>query len=1038
MPKIAEKVMVVGGGIAGIQAALDLAEAGIHVILVEHTPSIGGHMAQLDKTFPTNDCSMCILSPKMVEVGRHPNIELFTLTDIVSVEGELGNFKVKAVQRPRYVDFDKCISCASCAEKCPRKVLSEFDAGLAKHKAIYVPFPQAYPLKYSIDEKNCTYFNMLAKGKPDKCMMCKKVCPADAVNFEDKPTEHTWGVSSIILTIGYTTFDPTGCTEYGYGKFKNVLTAMEFERMLSASGPFEGHLKRPADGEAPKRIAFIQCVGSRNSNCGNNYCSSVCCMYGIKEAIIAKEHQEGLDVSIYYMDIRAHGKEFDYYYKRAKDELKIEFINSRVASIAEDDNKNLILNFTSEDENPLENNYDMIVLCTGIVPYEKSIELCHKLDVGLNEYNFPAAVGFSPVETTRAGIYIAGAAGTPIDIPETVASASGSAACAAADIGISKDIAEDPSQEIIDEEKTGKPEIEEDSGQGPPRIGVFICHCGINISKVVDVEAVSEYAKTLPNVVHSENVLYACSQDMQDKIKEIVKKKNLNRVVVSSCTPRTHEPLFQNTITEVGLNPYMFEMTNIREHCSWVHSKEPLDATEKAKKLTKMAVAKSRLLYPLEKKNLDINRTGLVIGGGVAGMTAALELAKMGFEVKLVEREKFLGGNLNQIYSTIDGKDPGKLLKDLQDDITNRDNIDVYLGADIDSIEGYVGNFKTMLKYTPSVIDSDNAQKLDCELDHGTIIVATGGNSYLPTEYCYPDSDRVITQRELEDMIHNGNFNANSVVMIQCVGSRNETHGYCSRICCAEAVKNSIEIRERLPDCSIDILYKDIRTYGMLEDYYKKASGAGVRFMKYDDDRLPTVRLENGKPKVTAPDNIIGEDIELEPDYVVLSTAVRPQVDNKVLSKMLKVPLNRDKFFLEAHMKLRPVDFSTEGVFICGMAHSPKLISETIIQAKAAAMRAGIILSKDFLETEGVVATVDGQKCRGCGFCVEVCPYDAIKLEESNQYGHIVKTARVNEVLCKGCGTCVATCLNGAVQQKMFDDNQLLSMLKNCLEAEEE
>jgi heterodisulfide reductase subunit A len=763
-------------------------------------------------------------------------------------------------------------------------------------------------------------------------------------------------------------------------------------------------------------------------------------MYGIKEAIIAKEHQEGLDVSIFYMDIRAHGKEFDYYYKRAKEDLDIKFINSRVAYITEDEDKSPVLHYTSEDEDIGEATFDLVVLCTGLIPHEKSVELCNKLKLELNEFKFPRTSEFNPMETSRSGIYIAGAAGTPIDIPETVAGASGSASGSAGIIGIGRrafEVEGDPDQTA----PIAADKLEEEqmlSSAGPPRIGVFICHCGINISKVVDVEAVSEYAKGLPNVVHSENVLYACSQDMQDKIKDIVKSKNLNRVVVSSCTPRTHEPLFQNTISEVGINPYMFEMTNIREHCSWVHNNEPEDATEKAKALTKMAVAKSKLLYPLTKKSLDVNRSGLVIGGGLAGMTAALELSTQGFHVMLLEREAELGGNLNQIHSTIDGGSPGELLKSLVSEINARDNIELFTNAEIVTIDGYVGNFKTKIKYRPSGTENGSPDKLETDMEHGAIVVATGGYNYTPSEYHYQDSDRIITQRELEDKIHDGSFDGSSVVMIQCVGSRTETHGYCSRICCGEAVKNALELKAANPDVEIHVLYKDVRTYGMMEDYFRKASESGVQFLKYEDDQVPNVTVNSGQPKVEVQDRVIGDTISLEPDYLVLSAAVRPQDDNKVLSKMLKVPLNRDNFFLEAHMKLRPVDFATEGVFICGIAHNPKFIGETITQAKAAAMRAGIVLSKDYLETEGMVANVNEQACRGCGFCVAVCPYDAIELAEVNQYGHKVKVAKVNEVLCKGCGTCVATCLNGAIQQKMFDDNQLLSVLEKCLEVEEE
>ena len=1005
MSKKVGSVLVIGGGIGGIQSSLDLANSGFKVYLVEESPSIGGAMAQLDKTFPTNDCSMCILSPKMVEVARHPNIELLTYSEIINVGGTIGNFKVKVKKKPRYVDEEKCIGCGLCAKACrmKEKIPNEFDMGISYRSAIYAYFPQAVPLKYTIDPTRCI---TLTRGKCGDEPLCKKACTQGAIDFDQKEKIVDIEVGTIIVATGYDLFDPTKKQEYGYGKYKNVVSSTEFERYLSASGPTAGFIFRCSDRKEPKKIAFVQCVGSRDERT-NEYCSSVCCMYAIKQAIIAQDHIPGLNAHIFFMDVRAFGKEFDDYYIRAEKEHKIKFTRCRIPSIEEDlETNDLIINYIENEEKKQEV-FDMVILSCGMEPPKFSKELMKKLDIDLNEYGFCKTNLFSPLESSKPGIYVTGTSSQPKDIPMTVTDASGAAAKASSIIS-----SERHSLEVV---KKYPPEM--DITDDPPRIGVFVCNCGVNIGAYVDVPCVVEYAKTLPNVVHAEEFLYTCSQDTQKKIIDVIKKHKLNRIIVSACTPRTHEPLFQSTLREAGLNPHLFEMTNIREQCAWVHYKEPEKCTEKAKNLIRMAVGKAQLIQPLTREKHPVIPRGLVIGGGVSGMYAALELAAQGFETYLVERDKELGGSLRKTYFMLGNENPQNLLQSLKKKVGNNKKIHVSTNTDIKDVQGYVGNFKT------KILINGKDEK---ELEHGIVIIATGAKEYKPVEYLYGKDKRVLTKWELEEKLAKGAFSAKNMVMIQCVGCRNEERTYCSRVCCGDAIKNALKIKEVSPETNIYILYKDIRTYGFREKYYKEASEKGVIFIRYDDENKPIVTNNDGSLEVSVFDQIIGSQIIFKPDILALSNAMLPQDGTKELSQMLKIPTTKDGFFLEAHMKLRPVDFATDGIFLCGKAHSPKYIEECIAQATAAAARATTILSKDKLESEAVVSEVIEDLCSGCGICIKNCPYVAIELVEGK--------AKINAALCKGCGNCASACPSGAIEQKGFKTNQIKAMIYAALD----
>ncbi|MBI4722390.1 MAG: CoB--CoM heterodisulfide reductase iron-sulfur subunit A family protein [Candidatus Stahlbacteria bacterium] len=1023
-----KSVLVVGAGISGIQAALDLAELGADVHLVEETPSIGGRMPQLDKTFPTNDCSLCILAPKMSECARHPGITLHTYSSLASISGEVGNFSCQINEFPKYVDPQKCVGCGICEQKCPTKIMDEFDMGLRQRKAIYRYFLQSIPSNYVIDAAHCLY---LTKGA---CRLCEKECTAGAINFEDKAKTITLSCGAIVLATGIDPYNPISYGEYGYKKFKNVITSLEFERLLSASGPQKGHIVRFSDGKPPQKIAFIQCVGSRDVNVKNEYCSSVCCMYAIKEAIIAKEHIKNIEPSIFFMDIRAYGKDFDKYYERAKAQSGVRFVRSKVAEINETNGGSLSLRYTQEDGKLKEESFDMVVLSVGLEPRKGIDKMSDKSDIKLDEYGFCRTGQFTPLATTKEGIFVIGGMSGPKDIPESVMAASGTVAECAKFLALER--------QAKVSKKVYPPELNVIGDR--PRIGVFVCHCGINIAGVVDVEKVAEVAQKLPNVDYAQTTLYACSQDSLNIMKDKVKEHNLNRVIVAACTPRTHEPLFRETLREAGLNQYLFEMSNIRDQCSWAHMNEPELATQKAKDLVSMAVAKARNLNPLDRLLIQVNPKAIVIGGGLSGMVSALAIAEAGYEVVIIEKDSELGGNLKNIYYTLDGKEVQKLLKETIDKVKSNPLITTYTNAKIDNISGYIGNFKTQLSV------NGNGLAANTEIEHGIIVVATGAEEYKSKEYLYGEDARIITQLELEKRLSvianrtpqtehrkpNTDTKApKTVVMIQCVGSREKDRLYCSRVCCSEAVKNAIEVKRIYPNADVYVLYRDVRTYGLMEKYYTKARENGVVFIRYEPEYKPQVEILdkediNSKLRITTIDPLLESKVIIEADLVVLSCAIDAPTRNKELAKLLKVPLNADGFFLEAHAKLRPVDFATDGVFICGLAHGPKDMEESIIQAKGAAGRALTVLSRQTMEAEGTICWVNPIRCTACGVCVEVCAYSAIEIKEKEILpGVVERVAEINEALCKGCGVCAASCRCSAIDLKGFTDEQIFEAI---------
>ncbi len=864
----------------------------------------------------------------------------------------------------------------------------------------------------------------LACALCSECLSCQYECEADAVVHDMVGRTETVNVGAVILAPGFQPYSAELSQEYGFGRYPNVVTSLQFERLLSASGPTQGHVTRPLDHEPAKRIAFLQCVGSRDQN--HDYCSSVCCMYATKQAIMAIEHEPDTEVHVFMMDMRSFSKGYEEYYDRARAKYGVEYTRCRVSAVRENrETGGLLVRYAQESGQVLEEEFDLVVLSIGMEIGDSARTLARQLGIRLDEYGFALTEPLEPLRTTRPGVYAIGSFREPKDIPESVVEASGAAAAAG---GLLASV-----RGSLATHKEYPPE--RDVSAEEPRVGVFVCHCGSNIGGFLDVPGVAEYARGLPGVVHAEDNLYTCSQDSIVQITKQVEELGLNRVVVASCTPITHEPLFRDSIRAAGLNPYLFEMANIRNHCSWVHSGQRDVATRKAKDLVRMAVARANLLQPQHTSQVPVDKAALVIGGGVAGMTASLSLASQGFPVHLVERSGELGGNLRHVYhlpslgnTTSPPGAPQAYLEDLIDRVTNDPLISVNLSAEIEELGGFVGKFVSRLSRPAN----GGAGSETFEVDHGAVVVATGGREYRGPEYGYGTSHRIVTQQEFEALLAQGGDSAGggglpcSVVMIQCIGPAER---YCSRICCTVALKNALWFKEQNPAGRVAVLYKDIRTFGFKERLYTEARRQGVLFVRYDEEHKPSVDQEpGGQLAVTAWDPILSQELCLRPDLLVLSMPMVPAEGTEELVSKLRVSVDLDGWFMEAHVKLRPVDFASEGIFMAGAAHYPKLLDETIIQAQAAAARAANILASDTMVVGGQVAAVDAEQCVGCLTCVRVCPYDVPKIQADLMgVGGLMGAAYIEPAVCQGCGSCVAECPAKAIQLMHYTDAQMLT-----------
>ncbi len=1020
-------VLVVGGGIGGMRAALDLADAGLKAFIVEHTSCLGGRVAQLGYMFPQHDCVLCrgtpdhgygctrpSISPAYIEQNQHPNIEILTNTHIVDVVGQAGDFTVSLRQEPRYVDTARCINCGYCADVCPVERPDQYQQGMVMRKAAYKIAARAAPDAYVIERG----------AYCDDCGKCAEVCPSHAIDLAAQPRLMNIEVGAIILAVGFEVYDPTELEELGYGRYPNVLHAMQYERLASRSGPTEGIIARPSDHQNPKSIAWLQCIGSRDQR--HSYCSSICCMYATKEAILAKQRLgDSVECTIFIMDERAFNKEYSTYFAKAREHYHIRYIRCRVSGIREDPtSRDLILQFASADGQLNEERFETVVLATGLQPPASARHLAELLDIELNQHGFCQTDKFTPLQTSRPGVFVCGAFSSPKEIAETIIDASGAAGEVMRLLG--DRLNSHPYTREWPFLATNDLPPERDVSDQQPRVGVFTCACGDTIKEHLDLDAINRRTSHLPDVAVVETLDYACFPDGLARIQSRIEAENLNRVVIAGCSNRTHDALFQRQVRLAGLNPYLLEVVNLREQCSRVHQDQPDLANKKAAELVRIAVGRVQAGAPVHKDKHRCRPSALIIGGGVTGMTAALAIADSGYDVHLVERAEMLGGNLLNLYYVAEGYNPQRLLRDLVNRVRSHQRITTHTRTEVTRHWGHVGFFRAVLT------THQNGDSTETEIEHGITLVATGARE--TSNHPWLALPQVITQRDLEErIIHQPEAIArlDDVVMLQCMRPPG-TMEYCSRVCCTNAMKNALRLKLFKPDRRVTVVYKNIVTYGFREEFYAQAREHGVIFVRYADDCPPEVIQDGANLRVRVRDLSLDRWLDLPADLVAMSMSVAPSEGTQALAHMLRVPLSSEGFFEEAQIKLRPMDFMREGIFLAGMAHYPKFVEESISHALASAARALPLLSQQSLYLGGIVAQVDPSKCVGCLTCTRTCPFEiprVIQQEGRTGVGGLGGAAFIDATECQGCGTCTGECPANAIQLVNYSDEQI--MLRN-------
>lgn len=998
-------VLLIGAGLSGLTAAFDLAEAGRRVLLVEGSGGHGGTLTLLDRQFPTDSCGFCQILPHtpreaeacLKSILDHSRIVFWPSTAVAGVDGSAGDFTVRLRRKATGVDMTRCTRCGRCIEACPETYPDPLHGGVITRKAIGYRAPVCAPSEIAVDWERCT-----------RCGACVEICPEEAVNLDAQDREEMASVGAIVVATGFRLHDPSDRQEYGYGRFPDVITTLELERLLGKA-LLEGReeVRRPSDGGEPSRIAWIQCVGSRDED--HNYCSSVCCMISLKETRIIREMLPHAHLEMFYMDLRTCGKGYEAYLNEAKD-MGVQFTRGRPGEVFLRDGQ-LLLQVEGPDGTWREEAFDLVILSVGFEPSDETRRLAGLLGIPLDQDGFLQPEPGSLSRTGRDGIYVAGAAAEPRDIPEAVMQAHESATLAASH-------SRPPAEEAVPVDTPVTDPMEEDL-----RVLVALCDCAGTLVSSLDWEALRAHLEAEPHVVEVRMNTHLCLEGGLRDLHRDLRESKVNALVVGACTPRWLHARLRAVLSQAGLDPNLVQIANLREQGAWAHGEAVAETTNRVEAELRAALARCREYRPFPR----LSGTApcpevLVVGGGPAGISAALALSELGHGVTLVERAAELGGNLRWLHYGLDPKfRPQRLLEDLLNALRAASDIQVLTETSVQKLRGRPGAFQI------SLMGADGRNE---ERSFGAVVLATGARMHRPNVFHYGEDPRILTQRDLETALASHTLDPKAlqeVAMIQCVGSRDAEHPYCSRICCAAALKNTLRLMTANPELRVLVFYRDIRAFGTLERYYGKAREQGAIFVSFEPTDPPVVEIRDGDLTLTAFDPVVGLRVRFRPDHVILNTGLVPEAPADLLNFLDLAP-NFEGFLPEVNPKFRPLDLR-DGVYACGLALGPSFLGEAMAQGRGAAIRASAFLEGLKRPAPYLGARVQASRCSACGLCVAACPFDARELDEELGY------AVVHPELCQACGTCAGICPNDATQLVGGADRQVLSAIDALMEA---